>query len=66
MDRIKDVEQRRMKALGERTDSGIAADVLEAIVKTEGYKARMIPNSLSRVMNRVEIMLGGKECGGDR
>ncbi|GMH82671.1 hypothetical protein TrST_g3574 [Triparma strigata] len=67
IDRVRDVEERRMKALGENLESGIADDVMDALVKSEGYALRMVPNTLTRILGRVEIMLGGgkESTGGD-
>ncbi|GMH73853.1 hypothetical protein TL16_g06303 [Triparma laevis f. inornata] len=65
VDKIRDVEERRMKALGENLESGIPDDAMDALVKSEGYAMRMVPNTLTRILGRVEIMLGGgKESTG--
>lgn len=64
-DRVRDVELRRMKALGEDVDSGIPRTIMDVIVKNDGPKAILLPNSLRRMLQRVDLVVGGKDSGGD-
>ena len=64
-DRVRDVELRRMKALGEDVDSGIPRTIMDVIVKNDGPKAILLPNSLRRMLQRVDLVVGGRDSGGE-
>jgi len=46
-------------------DSGIPRSIMDVIVKNDGPKAILLPNSLRRMLQRVDLVVGGKDSGGD-
>ena len=67
LDRITDVEIRRMKFDKDNGDGynfGVSKSVMDLVVKNYGIKAELGMNSLVRLMNRVELIVGGRNSGG--